>query len=42
MELFLLPMMGSDKYQYLLAFEAISMLILAYIIGGIMVARKRK
>lgn len=37
-----LTMMGSDKYQYLLAFEAISMLILACIIGGIMVARKRK
>ena len=36
-----LTMMGTDKYQYLLAFEAISILILACIIGGIMIARKR-
>lgn len=34
-------MMGTDKYQYLLPFEAISLLLLACIIGGIMIARKR-
>lgn len=34
-------MMGTDKYQYLLPFEAISILLLACIIGGIMIARKR-
>ena len=32
---------GMDKYQYLLPFEAISVLLLACIIGGIMIARKR-
>lgn len=36
-----LRMMGTDKYHYLLPFEAISMLLLACIIGGIMIARKR-
>lgn len=36
-----LSMMGTDKYQYLLPFEAISILLLACIIGGIMIARKR-
>lgn len=36
-----LTMMGTDKYQYLLPFEAISILLLACIIGGIMIARKR-
>ena len=36
-----LTMMGTSKYQYLLPFEAISMLLLACIIGGIMIARKR-
>lgn len=36
-----MAMMGTDKYQYLLPFEAISMLLLACIIGGIMIARKR-
>jgi len=36
-----LAMMGTDKYQYLLPFEAISILLLACIIGGIMIARKR-
>ncbi|MDR1584550.1 MAG: NADH-quinone oxidoreductase subunit J [Prevotellaceae bacterium] len=36
-----LTMMGTGKYQYLLAFEAISILILACIIGGIMIARRR-
>lgn len=34
-------LMGSGKYQYLLPFEAISVLLLACIIGGIVVARKR-
>lgn len=34
-------MMGTDKYNYLLPFEAISILLLACIIGGIMIARKR-
>lgn len=34
-------MMGTDKYQYLLPFEAVSILLLACIIGGIMIARKR-
>jgi len=34
-------MMGTDKYQYLMPFEAISILLLACIIGAIMVARKR-
>ncbi|MBB4037713.1 NADH-quinone oxidoreductase subunit J [Dysgonomonas hofstadii] len=36
-----MAMMGTDKYQYLLPFEAISILLLACIIGGIMIARKR-
>ncbi len=34
-------LMGSDKYQYLLPFEAISVLLLACIIGGLLIARKR-
>jgi NADH-quinone oxidoreductase subunit J len=34
-------LMGSDKYQYLLPFEAISVLLLACIIGGLVIARKR-
>lgn len=34
-------MMGTEKYQYLLPFEAVSLLLLACIIGGIMIARKR-
>lgn len=34
-------LMGTDKYQYVLPFEALSILLLACIIGGIMVARKR-
>ncbi len=34
-------LMGTDKNQYLLPFEAISILLLACIIGGIMIARKR-
>ena len=32
---------GTDKFQYLLPFEAISVLLLACIIGGVTVARKR-
>lgn len=36
-----LLMMGTEKYNYLLPFEAISLLLLACIIGGIMIARKR-
>lgn len=34
-------LMGTGKYQYLLPFEALSMLLLACIIGGILIARKR-
>ena len=34
-------LIGMEKYQYLLPFEAISVLLLACIIGGIMIARKR-
>jgi NADH-quinone oxidoreductase subunit J len=34
-------MMGTDKFQYLLPFEMISVLLLACIVGAIMVARKR-
>lgn len=36
-----MTLMGTDKYQYMLPFEAISLLLLACIIGGIMIARKR-
>lgn len=32
---------GTEKYQYLLPFEAVSVLLLACIIGGVTVARKR-
>lgn len=34
-------LMGIDKYQYVLPFEVISILLLACIVGGIMIARKR-
>lgn len=34
-------LMGTSKYQYLLPFEAISVLLLACIVGGITIARKR-
>ena len=34
-------LMGTGKYQYLLPFEAISVLLLACIVGAIMIARKR-
>lgn len=36
-----MTLMGSGKYQYILPFEAISVLLLACIVGAIMVARKR-
>lgn len=35
-------LMGSGKYQYLLPFEMISILLLACIVGAIMIARKEK
>lgn len=34
-------LMGTGKYQYILPFEVISILLLACIVGGIMIARKR-
>ncbi|MDR0988930.1 MAG: NADH-quinone oxidoreductase subunit J [Prevotellaceae bacterium] len=34
-------MLSSDKYGYLLPFEVVSMLLLACIVGGIIIARKR-
>ena len=34
-------LLGTEKYQYMLPFEAISVLLLACIIGGITIARKR-
>ena len=34
-------LLSSDKYGYVLPFEAVSILLLACIIGGIMIARKR-
>ena len=34
-------LMSSDKYGYALPFEVISLLLLACIVGGIMIARKR-
>ena len=36
-----LTLMGSGKYQYILPFEVLSLLLLACIIGGILIARKR-
>lgn len=36
-----LALMGDGKYEYLLPFEALSVLLLACIIGGVVVARKR-
>lgn len=35
-------LMGTDKYQYLLAFEGVSILLLACIVGSIVVATKSK
>ena len=34
-------LVGSEKFQYLLPFEAVSVLLLACIIGGIVIARKK-
>lgn len=34
-------LMGTEKYQYILPFEVISILLLACIVGGILIARKR-
>lgn len=34
-------LMGTEKYQYLLPFEVLSVLLLACIVGGILIARKR-
>jgi NADH-quinone oxidoreductase subunit J len=34
-------LMGTEKFQYLLPFEAISILLLACIIAGILIARKK-
>ncbi|MCM1153487.1 MAG: NADH-quinone oxidoreductase subunit J [Muribaculum sp.] len=34
-------LVGTEKFQYLLPFEAVSVLLLACIIGGVTVARKR-
>jgi len=34
-------LLGTDKYQYLLPFEVLSVLLLACIIGGILIARKK-
>jgi NADH-quinone oxidoreductase subunit J len=34
-------LMGTEKYQYLLPFEVLSLLLLVCIIGGILIARKR-
>jgi NADH-quinone oxidoreductase subunit J len=35
-------LMGTGKYQYLLVFELISILLLACIVGAVIIARKRK
>ncbi len=42
MEMIGRTLMGTDKYQYLLAFEAVSILLLACIVGSIVVATKSK
>jgi NADH-quinone oxidoreductase subunit J len=34
-------MMGAGKYQFVLPFEVISILLLACVVGGILIARKR-
>ena len=36
-----MKLMGSGHGEYLLPFEAISVLLLACIIGGVVIARKR-
>ena len=40
METIGMALVGSEKYQYVLPFEFISLFLLACIIGGIMIARK--
>lgn len=42
METIGMAMLGSEKYQYVLPFEFISLFLLACIVGGIVVARKEK
>ena len=42
MEMIGQTLMGTDRYQYLLAFEAVSILLLACIVGSIVVATKSK
>ena len=37
-----LAMLGTEKHQYLLPFEVISVLLLACIVGAILIARKEK
>ena len=37
-----IAMMGTEKYQYLLPFEVISLLLLACIIGAILIAKKEQ
>ena len=37
-----MALVGSDKYQYVLPFEFISVFLLACIIGGLAIARKEK
>ena len=37
-----ITMMGTEKHQYLLPFEVISVLLLACIIGAILIARKEE
>jgi NADH-quinone oxidoreductase subunit J len=34
-------LVGTEKYQYLLPFEILGILLLACAIGGILIARKR-
>ena len=42
MEVIGIALVGSDKFQYVLPFEFISVFLLACIIGGIVVSRKEK
>jgi NADH-quinone oxidoreductase subunit J len=35
-------LVGTEKYQYVLAFEFISVFLLACIIGGLVVSRKKE
>ena len=35
-------LIGADKYQFVLPFEVVSVLLLACMIGAIMIARKQK